>query len=232
MSFKLAVFDVDGTLAEIHRPAKLEVSRKLRDLEKLGAKIVLASGKNVSYLLGFARGIGVEPVFVIAESGCLVFDVKKAEMKKMVEMTREMTKIKNEALEQFGESVWFHPNEVQLTIVPKDYRKIPSVALFVQKAAEPFKDELAVTVHEDAVDVLPAEIDKGKGLLEVLRTLGMSKDEVVAVGDSGNDVPLFRNAGQSIIVGNNPVAYHGAKRFNDIDEALDYLKKLFSVSNE
>jgi HAD superfamily hydrolase (TIGR01484 family) len=87
MSFKLAVFDVDGTLAEIHRPAKLEVSRKLRDLEKLGAKIVLASGKNVSYLLGFARGIGVEPVFVIAESGCLVFDVKKAEMKKIAEMT-------------------------------------------------------------------------------------------------------------------------------------------------
>jgi len=40
MSFKLAVFDVDGTLAEIHRPTKLEVSKKLRDLEKLGAKIV------------------------------------------------------------------------------------------------------------------------------------------------------------------------------------------------
>ena len=116
MSFKLAVFDVDGTLAEIHRPAKLEVSRKLRDLEKLGAKIVLASGKNVSYLLGFARGIGVEPVFVIAESGCLVFDVKKAALKKMAEMTREMTKIKNEALKQFSKSVWLHPNEVQLTI--------------------------------------------------------------------------------------------------------------------
>jgi HAD superfamily hydrolase (TIGR01484 family) len=231
MSFKLAVFDVDGTLAEIHRPAKLDVSRKLRDLEKLGAKIVLASGKNVSYLLGFARGIGVKPVFVIAESGCLVFDVEKAELKKMVEMTKEMTIIKNEALEQFSESVWLHPNEVQLTIVPKDHRKIPSVASFVHKAAEPFKDELAVVVHEDAVDVLPAKIDKGKGLLEVLRILGMSKGEVVAVGDSSNDVPLFRNAGQSIIVGNNPVAHHGAKRFSDINEALDYLKDVFGALN-
>jgi HAD superfamily hydrolase (TIGR01484 family) len=91
MSFKLIVFDVDGTLAEIHQPTKLEVSKKLRDLEKLGAKIVLTSGKNVSYLLGFARGIGVRPVFVIAESGCLVFYFKKAELKKMVEMTQEMT---------------------------------------------------------------------------------------------------------------------------------------------
>jgi hydroxymethylpyrimidine pyrophosphatase-like HAD family hydrolase len=87
MSFKLAVFDVDGTLAGIHQPTNLEVSKKLRNLEKLGAKIVLASRKNVSYLLGFARGIGARPVFVIAESGFLVFYVKKAELKKMVEMT-------------------------------------------------------------------------------------------------------------------------------------------------
>ena len=73
MRSKLAVFDIDGTLAEIQQPTKLEASKKLRDSEKLGAKIVLMSGKNVSYLLGFARGIGVRPVFVIVESGCLVF---------------------------------------------------------------------------------------------------------------------------------------------------------------
>jgi hypothetical protein len=29
MSFKLAVFDVDGILAEIHQPTKLKVSKKL-----------------------------------------------------------------------------------------------------------------------------------------------------------------------------------------------------------
>ena len=89
-----------------------------------------------------------------------------------------------------------------------------------------------VTVHEDAVDVFPTIIDKGKGLLEVMRVLKMTKDEVVAVGDSDNDLPLFRNAGQSIIVGDNPVDFSGAKRFSSIGEALDYLKGLFSVSNE
>jgi hydroxymethylpyrimidine pyrophosphatase-like HAD family hydrolase len=47
MRSKLAVFDIDGTLAEIQQPTKLEASKKLRDSEKLGAKIVLTSGKNV-----------------------------------------------------------------------------------------------------------------------------------------------------------------------------------------
>ncbi len=50
MSFKLAVFDVDGTLAEIHRPAKLEVSRKLRDPEKLGAKRFNGIDEALDYL--------------------------------------------------------------------------------------------------------------------------------------------------------------------------------------
>jgi HAD superfamily hydrolase (TIGR01484 family) len=54
-----------------------------------------------------------------------------------------------------------------------------------------------VTVHEDAVDVLSTIIDKGKGLLEVMRVLKMTKDEIVAVGDSNNDLLLFRNAGHN-----------------------------------
>jgi hydroxymethylpyrimidine pyrophosphatase-like HAD family hydrolase len=74
-------------------------------------------------------------------------------------------------------------------------------------------------------------IDKGKGLLEVMRVLKTMNDEIVAIGISNNDLPLFRDVGQSIIVGNKPVAYHRAKRFSDIGEALDYLKSLFNVSN-
>jgi hydroxymethylpyrimidine pyrophosphatase-like HAD family hydrolase len=96
---------------------------------------------------------------------------------------------------------------------------------------EPFKDELMVTIHEDVVDVLPIIINKGKGLLEVMRVLKMTKDKVMTVGDSNNDLLLFRNVGHSIIIGSNPVTYHETKRFNDIDEALDYFKRLFSVSN-
>jgi len=37
LAFKLAAFDLDGTLVKIHQPAKLETSQKL---EKLRAKKV------------------------------------------------------------------------------------------------------------------------------------------------------------------------------------------------
>ena len=89
-------------------------------------------------------------------------------------------------------------------------------------------DELASMIFCEVSLVI---IDKGKGLLEVMRVLKTMKDEIVAIGISNNDLPLFRDVGQSIIVGNKPVAYHRAKRFSDIGEALDYLKSLFNVSN-
>jgi len=231
MTLRLAVFDLDGTLAKVGQPAKLEVSRKLRKLERLGIKIVFASGKNVSYLRGFARGIGVNPVFIIAENGCLVFDVEKIEEKKLVKVTEEMLKIKNEVLKQFGESVWIQPSYVELTVVPKNQKMIQNLASFICRVAEPYKDELVTIVHEDAVDVLPAQINKGKGLLEVMKVLNIPKDEVVAIGDESSDIPMFKNAGLSVVVGNNPIAYSKAKRFNDICKALNFLNDVFSAHN-
>lgn len=43
---------------------------------------------------------------------------------------------------------------------------------------------------------------KEHGLTELIRILGLHKDEVVAVGDAGNDRPLFQAAGLKIAVGN------------------------------
>ena len=79
MRYKMVVFDVDDTLTRINHPIELEVSKRLRDLERKGIKIVFASGKNISYLLGFARGVGVKGSFIIGENGCVLFDTSKSE---------------------------------------------------------------------------------------------------------------------------------------------------------
>ena len=68
------VFDVDGTIVDVGRPINTKVSKRLRKLERRGHKIVLASGKNISYLQGFVRGIGIRGSYFIGENGCVVFD--------------------------------------------------------------------------------------------------------------------------------------------------------------
>lgn len=47
-----------------------------------------------------------------------------------------------------------------------------------------------------------AGIDKGAGFRYVAEKLAIQKDDVVAIGDSATDVPLFRESGTSIALGN------------------------------
>jgi hypothetical protein len=52
------------------------------------------------------------------------------------------------------------------------------------------------------LDVTPAGTDKGTLLTELARRLGIPTEEIVTLGDMENDVPMFRNSGFSIAMGN------------------------------
>ena len=52
------------------------------------------------------------------------------------------------------------------------------------------------------LDVTPAGTDKGTLLAELTRRLGVPREEIVTIGDMGNDIPMFRNSGFSVAMGN------------------------------
>ncbi|MDM8271108.1 Cof-type HAD-IIB family hydrolase [Thermophilibacter provencensis] len=45
-------------------------------------------------------------------------------------------------------------------------------------------------------------VNKGSGLLELARRLGISPEETMAIGDSSNDIPMIRAAGLGVAVAN------------------------------
>jgi len=45
-------------------------------------------------------------------------------------------------------------------------------------------------------------IDKGTGFTEIMKKLSILRDDVIAIGDSATDVPLFKVAKTSIALGN------------------------------
>jgi len=45
-------------------------------------------------------------------------------------------------------------------------------------------------------------IDKGTGFSEIMKKFSISRDDVIAIGDSDTDIPLFKVAKTSIAVGN------------------------------
>ena len=52
------------------------------------------------------------------------------------------------------------------------------------------------------LDVTPAGTDKGTLLAELARRLRVPREEIVTLGDMENDIPMFRNSGFSIAMGN------------------------------
>ena len=52
------------------------------------------------------------------------------------------------------------------------------------------------------VEYNAAHVDKGSGLAVLCRHLSIKPSETIAVGDSGNDLPVFRMAGLSVAMGN------------------------------
>jgi len=45
-------------------------------------------------------------------------------------------------------------------------------------------------------------INKANGFLEVMRMFSAKKEDMIAIGDSETDIPLFRMAGMSVALGN------------------------------
>lgn len=52
------------------------------------------------------------------------------------------------------------------------------------------------------LEIMPLGIDKGLGLQQLTEYLGLQAEEVMALGDGGNDVGMFRYAGLSIAMKN------------------------------
>lgn len=83
------------------------------------------------------------------------------------------------------------------------------------------------------MDITPKGIDKGKTVKDVIAYLGFDKSEVASIGDSPNDISMFKNTSISfaMVNGHHDVlnaADHIVDRFADVYE---YLIKRLSLGN-
>ena len=86
-----------------------------------------------------------------------------------------------------------------------------------------------------AYHINSAGINKARGFEEVMKRLRISADDVIAIGDSVTDIPLFKVAKTSVALGNasefvqsNATMTVSAKAGDGVIEALDKLAPILS----
>ncbi|QGU96100.1 Cof-type HAD-IIB family hydrolase [Clostridium bovifaecis] len=85
------------------------------------------------------------------------------------------------------------------------------------------KDKLSKKIHENftvlkpssnTLEILSKDVNKGSSISFLAEILGIKQEEVIAIGDSGNDIDMIKYAGLGIAMGN---------AFPEIKEASDYI---------
>lgn len=222
VKISLIVFDIDGTLTSFNKPISSEVSAIIRHIEDTGVKIALSSGKDLSYLKMMSEDLGIKRPITIAENGCVIADVANNKEIWLSERTNEIRDIINKIRNRFSDSLWEQPNKVEYSFFSnKSERKLELIS-YAKKVVSQYADKVHAYVGFGSIDVLPINIDKGVALMQVKKIYGIKKEEVAAVGNGENDIPMFKEAGLPLIVGKQ-ISYADAMKFNTIIEVLDFL---------
>lgn len=99
----------------------------------------------------------------------------------------------------------FAPIKILMSVQPERLKDVQ------QQIAARLPEELTVVQTAPFyLEIIPRSINKGQGLLEVCRQLGIAPEETVAFGDAENDIPMLREAGVGIAMGNASEAVKAA----------------------
>jgi phosphoglycolate phosphatase len=196
MKKKTFAVDIDGTITEngggiIH----LDALEALRRLTNMGHDVIYVTGRSSveAYLLSVFGG--TRKIAVGENGGCIALDADDhILLGNIEECNRAFELIKNNVKGVQKKPVFPRLTEVVLerTFDIDDARKILS------------ENNIDVELSDSqyAIHINSKGINKGTGFIELMKKFNILKDDVIAIGDSATDIPLFKVAKTSIALGN------------------------------
>lgn len=223
---KLIVFDLDGTLAKIGKGIQAKDIELLKQIEQIGVKVTICSGKPVNYLCGFMRQVALENPILVGENGAVMQLGVELPPKQFYGLpyskeAKQSICFLKEKIDEILPDMWYQPNLVGLTPFPKNEKEFEMIASLIDEHKEQLKDVI-VYRHVDSFDITPTGVDKRRGLEYLCELLEYEPEEIMAVGDGVNDYPMFEFAGCSVGV-NVKNTDKVDKNFEVMTEALTWI---------
>lgn len=210
-NYKVAFFDIDGTLADNELPRELGIygripesaKKALSKLKEQGIEPVIASGRNYEMIADFAQLLEVDSA--IASNGTFVTFQGEEIASHYLE-----TELAAEMIESFQAAEVEFLLETATEIL--EYQvgdPVPENVL--QFLCHCPKDELpeldttqviAEKVAPTALNIHYAHISKASGIEEILQRMNITAEQALAFGDEENDFAMFEKVGFPIAMGN------------------------------
>lgn len=197
MTIKAFAVDIDGTLTEngngmIYLPA---VS-KMRFLEKIGYRVFFVTGRSSIEAYVLSVFLGITRV-AIGENGGVV---SKGPSDHTILGNKDLCLKGFKVLKQSISNVDTKP------VFPRLSEVVLQRTFDIEEGKKIFKEKglkLDLVDSKYAFHINEVGVNKAKGLNLALEFLNIEPTEVVAIGDSETDIPVFGNCGLSIALGHS-----------------------------
>jgi phosphoglycolate phosphatase (TIGR01487 family) len=200
MKIKAFVTDVDGTITETYPLIDFTAASLLRNLEFMGYRIILASGRAAWELYSLSMFLGLCKV-VVGENGSIVLNREPMNMIMLSDNFYPVAAL--DYLKKHLDDVRVKKTLPRFTEVVLERNIEVSV---VRHALENSKLPVKVLDSGYAYHIVGSHVDKSLGVAEALKILDIKPEETVAIGDSETDVGLFKMCAMGISVGNGDKA--------------------------
>lgn len=223
---KIIFFDIDGTLIDVNKKAISDKTvETLLRLKENGVKICIATGRAPGSVPKF-DGVDFDAFLTFNGSYCfnssdviLSTPIPKVDVEKMIENATRINRpvsiagkdrvVANGTDKDLSDYFGFAKQE---TPVSDDFDEVLKGEIY-QMMMGGRKDEYddilkdvenaRITAWWDrAVDIIPANGGKGKGIEAILEYYGIDRSESMAFGDGGNDIEMFQTVGTGVAMGN------------------------------
>jgi len=231
---KLVALDVDGTLvsyADFFDPPTWPVVRAVQHAVEAGVHVVLATGRSLHSTTPVVDQLQLTDGFAVCSNGAVVADVATRtpvhvvtfDASDPVQYFAEHIPDAVLAIEELGVGFRvtgeFPVGELdgQVTVVSHDELLDGPVTRLVVRWPQGDRDRLRRVAAASGLpsvdyaigftawlDIMPEGVSKASGLATVCEKLGLSRADVLAVGDGHNDMEMLAWAGMGVAMGQAP----------------------------
>lgn len=196
MKPKIFAVDIDGTITDNKGGrVNLDALAALRYLIKLGHKVIYVTGRSSieSYILSVFGG--TTRIAVGENGGIITFGPNE----------HKLIGNKQECIEAFDFLKTKIPNVMEKPVFPRITEVVLERNFDIELGRKIFAEnnfnvQLSDSMY--AYHINSPGVNKANGFLEVMKMYSVTKEDVIAIGDSSTDVPLFKLAGFSVALGN------------------------------
>ncbi|MBT8173121.1 MAG: phosphoglycolate phosphatase [Nitrosopumilus sp.] len=196
MKKKTFAVDIDGTITEngggrIH----LDALDALRRLTNMGHNVIFVTGRSSveGYLLSVFGG--TTKITVGENGGCLTFDSNDHVLLGNIEDCKTALKVIQNNIDGVKEKIVF-PRMTEV-VLERTFDLDAAKKLLTEN-----KINVELSDSQYAFHINSPGVDKGFGFSKIMEKYSILRDDVIAIGDSATDIPLFRVAKTSIALGN------------------------------